>query len=45
MVSRVLSRVWEDVESRYGLRWVRVGAASHPGPPDGTFRDRSKVEM
>ena len=23
----------EDVESRYGLRGVRVGEASHPGPP------------
>ena len=35
----------EDVESRHGLRGVRVREASHPGPPDGTFRDRSKVEM
>ena len=30
-----------DVELRCGLRGVRVGEASHPGPPDDTFRDQS----
>ena len=28
----------EDVESRYGLRGVRVGEASHPGPPRWPYR-------
>ena len=29
----------ELIISRYGLRGVRVGEASHPGPPDHTPED------